>query len=1273
MFAHLFAQQTNYNIEKDDFSSLQLSFTVGDIDLQQTVKDEVSYTILNIQGYLPSTEIGAPTLPLFSSLIEVPLCNSFNIKVNDVVYDTIDITGHILLPAQPERSKSDTSFHPFVINDKIYNNNAYYSLSQISIENVGIARDRRLARLQFAPITYNPIESKIIICRKATVSIIYNEPNMPATLEMFKRYHSPAFASGAMTINHIYPNTTEENSPIRYLIVAHSSFQGHLDSFVDWKKRKGFLTDIVYTGDGNIGTTNTSIANYISRQYTNATTTNPAPTYVLIVGDHEQIPAFSSQIDDDDYNHITDLYYVSWTDGDNIPDAYCGRFSAQTLAQLTPQIEKTLMYEQYTFSDPSFLDRAVMVAGVDGGAANDYGYSHADPAMDYAITHYINGSRDFSQVMYFKNDITNIPSATNVTIGSNASANSATVRSYYNQGASLINYSAHGSATSWGTPNFTVSHVENMTNTQKFGLMIGNCCLSNKFETTTCLGEALLRKGNYCGAVGYIGGSNNTYWTHDFYWAVGVRSSINAAMSMAYNASNLGAYDHFCHTHNEDYQQWAITQGSLMFLGNMAVQGSSTNNSYKWYYWEIYHLMGDPSVMPYLTQADTMIMELPDSLPYGTTSFTVNVAPYSYVAMTTADSHALITTAWADANGQATLHSPTLFAMGNYEIVASAQQYVTTFANISVTQPEEPYIIVSLSDDTITAGTTVSIPITITNTGNTDATNISITLTSNNNSISLNTDTINLSLLSADSSITLTDYIYITLSEDLQNASIIHLDAEVYWDNNITSTTSSCDIIVATPVIKMVCSDFSPNLHPEETIELNFNFANKGLATLQPTDLIITSPTSLLSLSTTNTTEAISLGIDSFYTYTLIINADNSLPENILVPISIQLGSFTWQLPITIGERCRETFETGLSHLTGLTLGTYPWVIDSNEVYEGSFSIRSVSTLTHSQTAEISFTHIATTADTISFYYKVSSETNWDKFHFYIDNVEMMVESGDLPWTHAAFSVDSGMHTYKFTYAKDGSVSSFKDCAWVDNIKLPFGEQPAIFENLDICEGSNYTIHDYSINTEQIGEGNFIVNTDSDTIFLVDYSVFPVYRQEIEIIGCDSITYNENTYYSSIVLENTYITVDGCDSVIVSTLIVNPSSHETIYVDTIADNYTWNNVGYNASGIYEQTFTSSEGCDSILTLVLTLIDTTSSSIDECDLNQLHISIYPSPTSGKLHINQKVSEVSVYNISGELQRCYKDTDVFDIGDLPSGTYILNISTPKGSTIHKIVRI
>ena len=618
-------------VVEDNFQRLQVSFSVGELKASENEVDGRRFVRLDLPGMQSSSQVGAPEMPTWSALIEVPLCSGYEVEVSGRVYDTLALNTRSgewkVMPVQPSRSKSDREVHPLSFDEKIYATDAFYHSAPLAtVEPVGVARDRNLARLQFSPVSYNPVRGEVVVCREATVTVRYVDADERGSMALFNRYFTLAFNAGMGTFNNLYPKSVRTAAPVRYLIVAHSMFRGQMDSFVNWKRRKGFITDIVYTDDAAVGTTSTSISAFVKSQYTNATASSPAPTYLLIVGDHEQIPAFDAQVTSPDNDHITDLYYACWTTGDHIPDCYYGRFSAQNVAQLTPQIEKTLMYDQYAFDDPSYLDRAVMVAGVDRGTSGDYGYTHADPAMEYAITNYVNGAYGFSQVMYFKNNTSIVPSGSNVTVGSSSSSNSATVRGFYNQGAGWINYSAHGSATSWGTPNFTTTDAAAMTNSQKFGIMIGNCCLTNKFETTTCLGESLLRKGDYCGAVGYIGGSNSTYWSEDFYWAVGVRSGIGPSMSMAYNSSNLGGYDRIFHTHSEAPADWVTSQGSLLMYGNMAVESSTS--SYKHYYWEIYHLMGDPSLMPYLTQAPAMTLSAASVIVMGASSLSVTAPPY---------------------------------------------------------------------------------------------------------------------------------------------------------------------------------------------------------------------------------------------------------------------------------------------------------------------------------------------------------------------------------------------------------------------------------------------------------------------------------------------------------------------------------------------------------------------------------------------------------------------------------------------------------------------
>lgn len=1038
LFAVMISLQGNaQKVLRDDNQKLQVKYEMGILRMEETTLEGRNFTRLTAEGCMSSAVQGAPNLPTFSTLIEVPLCEGYEVTVSESVYDTMVLKGSPVMPLQPSRSKSDMDRHAMTIDGKIYSTNAFYGVEMAQVVSVGVARDRNLARLQFSPVQYNPVTGQLVVCRSAVVTVNYIGSNVGATQELFERYHSEAFASGEKSLNSLYPKSVRTSAPIRYLIVAHSMFRGQLDSFVQWKRRKGFITDIVYTDETAVGTTSTSIANYIKSQYTNATTASPAPTYLLIVGDHEQIPAFSARVTSPSSSHITDLYYACWTSGDNIPDCYYGRFSAQTVAQLTPQIEKTLMYEQYTFADPSFLDRAVMVAGVDGGSSGDFGYTHADPAMDYAVTNYVNGAHGFSQVKYFKNNTSIVPTGSNITVGSSASSNSATVRGYYNEGAGLINYSAHGSATSWGTPNFTTTHAAAMTNSQKFGLMIGNCCLTNKFETSTCLGESVLRKGDYCGAVGYIGGSNSTYWDEDFYWAVGVRSSIGPSMSLAYNSSNLGVYDRAFHTHSEAYSGWVKTQGEMLMQGNMAVESSTS--SYNHYYWEIYHLMGDPSVMPYLTQASDMTVSVASTIPVGTTSLTVVAAPYAYVALTDTATRTLKASGFANASGSLTLTLPSNLTVGGYELAVSAQQYKTSFRSISVipTNGAYPQVVSVTPQNNLAAGATVQLSVKVANIGNSNASNVTVALTSDNVNLTITGSSLNISSIPAGDTVTRT--VTAIVGSQVEDGTLATLTTTTNCTSLSSPISNTFPFTLTAPVVAIAIDNRNPSVLPGGGMTVAVTLSNTGHAMLGSSQLVLSSPNSQVTV-TPASNSSFTLAASASITRQFTIQVASSMTLDVTVPLTLQLTgpvSQTETLNLYVGENYQETFEGGHFVLSGWTQGEYPWTVVSSGAQQGSYCARSSSSLSHNQTSEMSISVNVARTDSVSFYYKVSSEANYDKFHFYIDDDEKVVNSGDVDWTRAAFLVTPGSHTFKFTYAKDRSVNSNSDCAWVDNISLP--------------------------------------------------------------------------------------------------------------------------------------------------------------------------------------------------------------------------------------------
>jgi len=130
------------------------------------------------------------------------------------------------------------------------------------------------------------------------------------------------------------------------------------------------------------------------------------------------------------------------------------------------------------------------------------------------------------------------------------------------------------------------------------------------------------------------------------------------------------------------------------------------------------------------------------------------------------------------------------------------------------------------------------------------------------------------------------------------------------------------------------------------------------------------------------------------------------------------------------------TFENGEYESSWNLSGNNNWVIDNATVYSGNYSARS-GTIYDDQTSSLSISLFVQDDGEISFYQKVSSETDYDYLRFYIDNTLQDNWSGNGSWEFETFSVESGFHTFKWEYYKDGGVSSFQDCAWIDEITFP--------------------------------------------------------------------------------------------------------------------------------------------------------------------------------------------------------------------------------------------
>ena len=537
---------------------------------------------------------------MLNKLISIPKGSTPIVEIISSTEKIIKLNEHQIslpiLPKQPSASKGDKLEDiKFYYDEMSYEINKFTEKNLISIIHLGKMRGVDLSRLTISPFSYNPIENELKVITNLTVRISYSN-----IVDISDKYYSPDFNSlYKKCINYIPPSTKDiiTTYPVKYIIVSDPAYQTALQPLVDWKTRKGFEVIQAYTNDPVVGNTNTSIKSFIQSFYDNASVNDPAPTYLLLVGDIDQVPSFQAS------GHVSDMYYCEFDgNGDFYPEMYYGRFSASSVADIEVQVAKTLTHEQYTFNDPAFLDEILLVAGVDASFAPTYGNGQ----INYATDNYFNIAHNLT--------IHNYLYGSGSPITSDQSQASSAIISNVSEGVGFANYTAHCGPSGWSDPSFNNGDVSSLQNNNEYGLMIGNCCQSAKFDEPICFGESLLR-ANDKGALGYIGGSNNTYWDEDYWWAVGATSSIIA--NPTYSGTSLGVYDCLMHENGEQKNDWFITQGQIIHSGNLAVTEAGGAEQY---YWEIYHLMGDPSLMPYIGVPTTLSVNYNPVLPVGSTS-----------------------------------------------------------------------------------------------------------------------------------------------------------------------------------------------------------------------------------------------------------------------------------------------------------------------------------------------------------------------------------------------------------------------------------------------------------------------------------------------------------------------------------------------------------------------------------------------------------------------------------------------------------------------------
>lgn len=843
--------KTDVEIAKDDKQSLKVSFSFSDIRTFGVETGKGLFNELAIPGTYWVGDLGSPKLPASKKLIEIPFGAEVSVKVLNYKVQEYNLGDygieHKIIPVQPSlRKDQNIDEVPFKYNEEIYKKDYFIKHEVASLEILGILRGFRLARLEVAPVSYNPAKNIIRVYNDIEIEITYSNVDVELGNYIKASTFSPYFEPiRNILLNNpyaSYPNHPDLTKyPVKYLIVSDPMFENDLQPFIEWKTKKGFEMIVAYTDE--IGSTYSAIQTWIHDQYNAGTPTDPAPSFFLLVGDTPQIPAIVGSSS----GKMTDLYYAS-VDGDYFPEMYYGRFSANNSAQLIPQIEKTLYYEQYEFSDPTFLDKATLIAGSDSFWNPEVG----QPTIHYATNNYWNTDHGFTDVFTFlTSPYTGCYDPEKIAV-------------------SFINYTAHCGQTSWGSPSLTQSMINNFVNDNMYPLAIGNCCMSADFGHPECIGETWMRVANK-GSVIYIGSSPNSYWFEDFYWAVGAfpLQGNNNGYVPTYEETTWGVYDG---PFVSDY----VSAGGLVFVGNLAVtevdiQGYPSHSS-PLYYWQAYNVLGDPSLVIYHTQGSTNTVTHMPILPIGLDVYEVEADPGSYVAIS--KDGVLHGAALVGSTGVVEVPIEPVLTSGMVDIVVTKPQYIPYMEQVQAAALEGPFVV--LDDFTINDSTgnnngladyseDISIDLTLKNVGADPSAELTLTVTGTDDYMTLTSAAVqNFGIIASGEIATLEDAYSFSIADFVPNQHLASFVLEI--TDGSDTWTSNLHIIIHAPVLNIPAefaiddSESGNNdgiLDPGETAWLIINISNIGHSNISDIEISAVSNDVMLVVNTET------LGIDN--------------------------------------------------------------------------------------------------------------------------------------------------------------------------------------------------------------------------------------------------------------------------------------------------------------------------------------------------------------------------------------------------------------------------
>lgn len=560
--------ETALSIQSSDERGITADFRLPGITVESVREGAERYDMLILENEGVSGVVGAPEVPLVTRLFAIP--NRAGVRIKSIypqyrAYQGVNPYPH----QQPVFGSAKVSRWEF--DEKYYGEGEFFPANWVEIGEPAIMRDLRLIPVTVSPVRVNPVTGEAQVLTGILVELEFDDsPTTNIKMRSFNKNVSSfakMYRDKVANYDYMNPNGVEVKGSI---LIVYPDVAGAVDlvqQLADWKRRMGYDTHIERVSNG---ASTTTVKNIIQNAYN---TCDPPLEFVILVGDGAGGLAISCYTSPSS----TDHNYTMLDGTDVLPEVTLGRLTAGNVNDLRVVINKILYYEREpTLTQTDWYKSAALIAG-----SSSSGWSTIQANL------WIKGALE-------KLRFTEIDTM------------------WYNMGGSIITFminEINDGVSVWhyrgymGMNGMSSNTILSLNNAYKLPFATMLTCATGDFGSSgVAENEAFLRAGTAATPKGGIGAVGTAGYTSTRY---------NNTMDQGMWAGLL----HYGYTQ----------QGPATFSGKMelyrAYQYDYTGQTY------IYknNLMGDPSTDIWLDIPKRLVVNHPDTIAVGTSSFTVTV------------------------------------------------------------------------------------------------------------------------------------------------------------------------------------------------------------------------------------------------------------------------------------------------------------------------------------------------------------------------------------------------------------------------------------------------------------------------------------------------------------------------------------------------------------------------------------------------------------------------------------------------------------------------